>query len=226
MGWGIQSLLVDMQRIMGRRLCVRLALWVCALLVLLTAVHCEVLHCIPQSVKCSRPLQDPYQPLDILLTQPGRVQIIACPEHDIQHLFPDDHLPSFDATFSALLDAAYPDVIQSELQRWCSFCFSPAFFSCCTQQPSLLSLDDDEEEIYGCGLKLCLGCEVKLREEFDGDSSAMAARLDLEPKAKAETEEMENAVVRADVGFLDRKGLLMKTVEGVSAQMEAEMEGQ
>ena len=54
----------------------------------------------------------------------------------------------------------------------------------------------------------------------------MAARLNLEAKAKAETEEMENAVVRADVGFLDRKGLLMKTVEAVSAEMEAEMEGQ
>jgi hypothetical protein len=145
------------------------------------------------------------------------VQIITCQQHDIQNVFPDDHIPSFDETFSALLEAAEsplgPIAIQSELTHWCSFCFTPALFSCCTPSISLFSPDDGEQEMDGCGLKLCQECKVKLTEVFAGDSSVMAATLDFEPKAKAETEDMEDAVVRADVGFLCKDGLLMRTLE-------------
>jgi hypothetical protein len=83
----------------------------------------------------------------------------------------------------------------------------------------MLSEDEDEEEIDGCGLKLCAGCEVKLKEVFEGDSNVMAATLDFEPKAKAEEMEM-GSVVRADVGFLSRQGLLMKNLEFDSQQDE------
>jgi hypothetical protein len=83
----------------------------------------------------------------------------------------------------------------------------------------MLSEDENEEEIDGCGLKLCAECKVKLKEVFDGDSSVMAATLDFESKAKAEEMEM-GSVVRADVGLLGRQGLLMKNLEFDSQQEE------
>jgi hypothetical protein len=148
------------------------------------------------------------------------VQIIACPQHNIQPIFPDDHSPSFDEVFSSLLEVGdSPQDIRAQLTRWCSFCFSPATHACCAPNYSMLSEDENEEEIDGCGLKLCAGCEVKLKEVFDGDSSVMAATLDFEPKARAEEMEM-GSVVRADVGFLSRQGLLMKNLEFDSQQDE------
>jgi hypothetical protein len=100
-----------------------------------------------------------------------------------------------------------------ELQRWCSMCFSPATFICCARQFSLFSSADEEVEIEGCGLRLCASCEVILRELFAGDSSAMAAAMDMEPKAEVGQEEVVGRQVRADVGFLSREGLLMKALE-------------
>lgn len=140
---------------------------------------------------------------------------MACENHDIQHIFPDDTISSFEETFADLLEAAEESAeIQQQLQRWCLMCFSPARFTCCTRQISLFSTDDAESEIDGCGLRLCTSCEIKLREDFNGDTSLMAETLDREEKAKAEDEDTTDVmVVRADVGFLSREGLLMRNLE-------------
>ena len=149
----------------------------------------------------------------IVLTSPDRVQIISCEDHHLQHLFPGDTKPDFEDVMKSMLEAEDPVEIKQQLQRWCSMCFSPATFTCCRRQVSLLSPEDAEVEIKGCGLKLCTECERKLREEFEGDSCVMAAALDLEGKLKEEDEDMKGTVVRADVGFLSRDGLLMRNLD-------------
>ena len=69
-------------------------------------------------------------------------------------------------------------------------------------------------ELDGCGLKLCTRCESKLQKDFDGNSSLMAEALDRESKAKEEDEfSGDVTVVRADVGFISKKGMLMRNME-------------
>ncbi|KAI4666315.1 uncharacterized protein J4E79_002352 [Alternaria viburni] len=141
---------------------------------------------------------------------PGRVQIVACPGHEIQHIFPNGMTPDFDQTAADLLDSAETSTgVQQQLQRWCSMCFTPATFTCRTHQISLF-----DQEIEGCGLRLCIGCQVRLTQKFNNDSSIMAETLDLEPKASADEDmDPENSmVVRADVGFLCQEGLLMRSL--------------
>ncbi|KAI4702582.1 hypothetical protein J4E81_002947 [Alternaria sp. BMP 2799] len=140
----------------------------------------------------------------------GRVQIVACEGHEIQHIFPNGMTPDFDQTAADLLESAEtPAGCQQQLQRWCSMCFTPATFTCGTRQVSLF-----DQEIEGCGLKLCIGCQVRLTQKFNNDSSVMAETLDLEPKASADEDmDPENSmVVRADVGFLCQEGLLMRSL--------------
>lgn len=145
------------------------------------------------------------------------MQILSCEDHHLQSLFPEGTRPDFEDTLDSMLKAEDPADIKQQLQRWCSMCFSPAIFTCQKRQVSLLSPEDAEVGIDGCGLKLCTECEHKLRENFEGDSSFMAATLDLEGKAKEEDEDMNVTVVRADVGFLSRDGLLMRNL-GNSAE--------
>lgn len=150
---------------------------------------------------------------------------MACDTHDIQPTSPNDAISNFEETFADLLQAAETPVeIQEQLKRWCSMCFSPASFTCCTRQASLFSTDDEEIEIDGCGLKLCTGCEIKLRVNFEGDSSLMASTLDHEGKATGDDEYSDEVmVVRADVGFLSKEGLLMKSLEHL--ELEGDSEG-
>tara|TARA_R110002003_G_scaffold191_14_gene14804 strand:- start:370 stop:1917 length:1548 start_codon:yes stop_codon:yes gene_type:complete len=144
----------------------------------------------------------------------GRAQIVSCEQHDIRPVYDDDTAPDFDDVFADLLIAEEGSALMHhELQRWCSMCFSPATFICCARQFSLFASADEEVEIEGCGLRLCASCEVILRELFAGDSSAMAAAMDMEPKAEVGQEEVVGRQVRADVGFLSREGLLMKALE-------------
>ncbi|KAH7090744.1 hypothetical protein FB567DRAFT_590124 [Paraphoma chrysanthemicola] len=144
----------------------------------------------------------------------GRAQIVSCDQHDIRRVYADDTTPHFDDLIAELLCAEPGShFLHSQLQRWCSMCFSPATFICCTPQPSLISDGEEEVELEGCGLRLCVTCEVMLRELFNGDSSEMAAMMDLEPKAKAGEEDVVGRQVRADVGFLSREGLLMKFLD-------------
>ncbi|KAF1938120.1 hypothetical protein EJ02DRAFT_32670 [Clathrospora elynae] len=151
----------------------------------------------------------------------GRVQVIACPAHDIQHIYPDNTISPFEDAFANLLEVAErPIEVHLQLQRWCSMCFSPATFVCCTRQPSLLSSDDEEEKIDGCGIRLCGPCECQLREKFEGDACVMAATLDQVGKAKEGDEEVEGQCIRADVGFLGRDGLLMRSLQHEAEQAE------
>lgn len=152
----------------------------------------------------------------------ARAQTVACPGHDMRRVFEDGMSPNFDDTFADLLETGDEDssVTRIQLDRWCSMCFAPATFICCTRQASLTGTDEEEDELTGCGLRLCDLCERRLREEFEGDSGDMAVVLDLEPKAKAGDKEMVGQVVRADVGFLRRDGLLMKYLEYEAEQTE------
>ncbi|KAF2190865.1 hypothetical protein K469DRAFT_486778, partial [Zopfia rhizophila CBS 207.26] len=140
----------------------------------------------------------------------SRVQIMICETHELKPL--EDLDLDFDDAVNGLI-AVEPrsDAMKYQLQRWCSMCFSLATFICCTLQPSLITKEGEggEEEaiLDGCGLCLCDKCEVRLREEFGGDSSEMATAIDKEPKAREDQEDL--VVVRADVGFLMKEGLLM-----------------
>lgn len=114
----------------------------------------------------------------------------------------------FAQTLDDLLTEEDPATTKKQLLRWCSMCFSPAVFACCKRQSSLVSEDD---EIDGCGLRLCAACEIRLRETFEGDISAMATTLDGEDKAKEDDEDLHGKV-RADVGFLNADGILMNNL--------------
>ena len=91
-------------------------------------------------------------------------------------------------------------------------CFSPATYVCRRPQESLLT---NEGGIDGCGLKLCTPCEMKFREVFGGDISAMAASFDQESKTRESDQDLYGKV-RADVGFLCWDGILMRNVENAA----------
>ncbi|RMZ74238.1 c6 finger domain [Pyrenophora seminiperda CCB06] len=149
----------------------------------------------------------------------GRLQIISCANHTLQPIYPVGIHPSFEEVLSDLLEVAEaPDEINQELQRWCSMCFTPAMFACCTRQVSLNSPEDAEEQVDGCGLKLCNRCEKQLREDFGGDSSAMAATLDHEPKVHESDEDIKGLAIRADISLLTKEGLLMRNLEHEAEQ--------
>jgi hypothetical protein len=151
----------------------------------------------------------------------GRAQIIGCPAHDIQHIYPDGTIPDDEEVVSGLLaiEDASPDN-QIQLQRWCSMCFTPAVFKCCTPQISMFSGDDEEIEVDGCGLRLCISCDVKLKQEFGGDSSAMATALNHNAKPTEQDGDLTGQVIRADVGLLGRDGLLMRALNYEAEQAE------
>jgi hypothetical protein len=142
-----------------------------------------------------------------------RVQIINCayPGHSVQPIITDTNLANDqDEAMTALIEAQPgSDEYFYQLQRWCSMCFSLASFKCCNEQAALT----DGEVIEGCGLRLCGACHTRFREEFNLDSSAMAAALELEPKWKNEEDANKHAnPARADVGFLVKAGHLMNNV--------------
>ncbi|EUC35929.1 hypothetical protein COCCADRAFT_89583 [Bipolaris zeicola 26-R-13] len=137
-----------------------------------------------------------------------RLQIISCDNHNIQRIYPDTVTVEFAQTLDDLLTEEDPATTKKQLLRWCSMCFSPAVLACCKRQSSLVSEDD---EIDGCGLRLCAACEIRLRETFEGDISAMATTLDGEDKAKEDDEDLHGKV-RADVGFLNADGILMNNL--------------
>lgn len=157
----------------------------------------------------------------------NRLQIIACPTHNIQQIYhASKTLDADTAAEELMLAEPRSATMQHQLQRWCSMCFSIATFKCCTAQPSLSGADDDECEttLEGCGLRLCVQCEMKLRLEFQGNSHNMVAVLELAPKAQEGEESIEEPAIRADVGFLRTDGLLMKNVEEAANVIEdAEM---
>lgn len=89
-------------------------------------------------------------------------------------------------------------------------CISPATHVCNTHNVSISK--ESGEIIEGCGLNLCTPCEIKLREAFGGDSSAMAATLDQESKTREDYEDFYGKP-RADVGFLCKEGILVMNLE-------------
>ncbi|EMD95928.1 hypothetical protein COCHEDRAFT_1210187 [Bipolaris maydis C5] len=140
--------------------------------------------------------------------QTRRAQIVMCEGHDIQRIYPDTVAVDFAEILNDLLTEEDPAAIKRQLLRWCSMCFSPAVFACRKRQSSLFSKN---EEIDSCGLRLCAACEIRLRENFEGDTSAMAATLDDEDKAKEDDEDLHGKV-RADVGFLSTDGILARNL--------------
>ncbi|KAF2256810.1 hypothetical protein BU26DRAFT_392833, partial [Trematosphaeria pertusa] len=140
-----------------------------------------------------------------------RVQTIYCPAHGIRRI--ENLSLDYDEAVNQLITAEPGSMMmRHELQRWCSLCFSLAVFKCGTVQPSIMDQgDDDQALIEGCGLRLCEPCERKLREDYSGDLDEMATVCDNEPKARVDSEDGQ-VVIRADVGFLRKEGLLMANV--------------
>ncbi|KAF2655934.1 hypothetical protein K491DRAFT_597870 [Lophiostoma macrostomum CBS 122681] len=150
----------------------------------------------------------------------SRVQIISCERHEIRAIEGQDAEQDMNAAAEDLMSAEPgSDTMSYQQQRWCSMCFSLAVFKCVTPQFSFWMDDDEGEvEIEGCGLRFCRDCELKFRETYDGNLNTMATVMDLEPKVGEDEEpDPDSPSVRADVGFLRREGLLMKTVEAETA---------
>jgi hypothetical protein len=151
-----------------------------------------------------------------------RLQIMCCPSHELERIAPDDAALDFDALAGELMGAKPGSAeVRYQLQRWCSMCFSVATMGCGTLQGAVAN--EDDQEIAGCGLRLCDGCAGKLRDEHLWDFNAMADQMDLMPKT-SEEDEQSGALLgkaRADVGFLSERGLLMKCVSaGAGESME------
>ncbi|KAF2866200.1 hypothetical protein BDV95DRAFT_505462 [Massariosphaeria phaeospora] len=142
-----------------------------------------------------------------------RLQIIVCASHDMKAY---DSRTTQDFDFAAedlMLAPPRSALMQRQLQRWCSMCFSLATYKCSTTQESLSQPADVQEPapLDGCGIHLCDNCEERFRLEFNSDSHEMARSLDKEPKARDTDDDL--IVVRADVGFLATDGLLMRNMD-------------
>ncbi|KAF3008941.1 hypothetical protein E8E13_011364 [Curvularia kusanoi] len=139
-----------------------------------------------------------------------RLQILVCDGH-IMECLPEantDH----DALGDELVAAEQGEETRYQLSRWCSLCFSPASFGCSTLQADIST--HGEDKIAGCHLRLCLACEVALRERFGGNFDAMVMELDAQPKISEADDKLDRDLegrARADVGFLRQDGLLMSS---------------
>ncbi|KAF3052730.1 hypothetical protein E8E11_010198 [Didymella keratinophila] len=141
-----------------------------------------------------------------------RLQVVVCPGHEFEQLVDAavDHNALADELAGAEIGGAD---VQYQLQRWCSVCFSPAFYGCCTVQSDVTG--QEEAEVTGCHLRLCLACEQSLRGAYEGNFDQMVFDMDSKPKI-VEADELLGREIkgrpRADVGFLKQDGLLMRTV--------------
>ncbi|KAJ4983793.1 hypothetical protein SVAN01_10713 [Stagonosporopsis vannaccii] len=142
-----------------------------------------------------------------------RLQIMLCPGHNFERFH--DAVSDHDALAEELIVAEPGGAgMRYQLSRWCSICFSPAVFGCSTVQPDLCG--DEEKDIAGCHLRLCLPCEMALRTRFGGVLDALATDFDAQPKVAEADETLGRQVEgrpRADVGFLMYEGLLMRVLQ-------------
>jgi hypothetical protein len=131
-----------------------------------------------------------------------RVHINLCESHEMQKIYEVDEQTYENALKDLLGASGTSSETLDQLQRWCSMCSSPASFGCCTL--------NEDDEVIGCGLRLCESCAFVLHEQFQGSSSAMAEAFDQEPKLRKNDGGEDGLRVRADVGLLSENGLLMK----------------
>jgi hypothetical protein len=141
----------------------------------------------------------------------SRLQTIICPRHEYQHLFDDEETPDFGIIANDLLNSEPGSAgLHYQLRRWCSICFSVATWGCATPQPSLTG--EEDEVIIGCGLRFCDKCIETLGDVYLWDLEALANFMAKMPKTSEDDEqtgELEGKP-RADVGFLQQNGLLMR----------------
>lgn len=141
-----------------------------------------------------------------------RLQVFACPGHQFERM--TDEAVDHDELAHELTGAEIGGAdVQYQLQRWCSVCFSPALYGCCTVQHDVVG--QEETEITGCHLRLCFACEMMLRERHGGDLDQMVTDMDSKPKIVEADELLEREIKgrpRADVGFLRLDGLLMRAI--------------
>jgi hypothetical protein len=104
----------------------------------------------------------------------------------------------------------YDPSMRDVMAKWCSFCLAPCCVRCACKQPSIM---DAEAELEGCGAAACGKCWIRITEEFRNDTSAFARAKNGDRKARKKRDPFEKNTTRADVGFLDAEGILMKTVE-------------
>lgn len=149
-----------------------------------------------------------------------RLQVICCPRHTYERLFDAVELPDFCTLGDDLMNAPPgSENMKYEQLRWCSLCFTPASIGCSTIQASLAGGED--EEVVGCGLRLCEGCFEALQGNFVGDFDLLAEAMASQPKTSEDdeaTDELQGKP-RADVDFISHEGLLMRCVNaGCEAQ--------
>ena len=142
-----------------------------------------------------------------------RLQVVVCPGHEFAQLV--DAAVDHDALADELAGAETGGAdVQYQLQRWCSVCFSPAFYGCCTVQQDVTG-QEEEAEVTGCHLRLCIACDQSLQEAYGGNFDQMVSDMDSKPKIVEADEPLGREIKgrpRADVGFLRQDGLLMRTV--------------
>ncbi|KAH9875413.1 hypothetical protein J1614_004905 [Plenodomus biglobosus] len=141
-----------------------------------------------------------------------RLQIMVCEYHELERAIDGTDMPGLEEISDDLISAEPgSEEMLYQLQRWCSMCFAAAKFGCATVQPSVCG--EEEENVVGCGLRLCDRCAARLKDEFEGDVSLMASDMDMLPKISVADEggNLEGRT-RADVGLLKRDGLLMTDI--------------
>jgi len=151
-----------------------------------------------------------------------RLQIVLCPSHELQNIVLDGSAPNPDFLTDELISTEPASLdMRAQLQRWCSLCYSPAAYGCSTTQPSVAN----DEELVGCGLRLCHKCASKLRDEHIWNLPEMAKQMDVIGEKVSEEDAAAGNMdgkVRADAGFLRNDGLLMRCMVGDEAEMEEE----
>ncbi|KAH7399122.1 hypothetical protein DE146DRAFT_523798 [Phaeosphaeria sp. MPI-PUGE-AT-0046c] len=150
-----------------------------------------------------------------------RLQIICCPGHAFE-AEPDAAGPLDFVSLANEIMSAVPgsEDFRFQQQRWCTLCFTPATVGCGTRQPSIRGGDDDE--VTGCGTRLCKRCFQALQCKFSGNFELLAKAMADLPKTSEEndaTNELQGKP-RADVDFIRHEGLLMRCVAAGPSNQE------
>lgn len=140
-----------------------------------------------------------------------RVSIMACKVHEMQEI-PIMRGVEIDQK----MQARYLDIEQDDPApfEWCSVCPNVAYYACGktgsisdsnSERSSPTQIDIDG---YGCGLRLCTDCMVKLVGSYDGDLTSFLTALFTNTQQSIDG----TFGLRADVDFLHPDGELMRRV--------------
>lgn len=143
-----------------------------------------------------------------------RLSVMACNFHEMQELTMMEGLVVDQEMQARHLEFGQQDSAPFD---WCSICTNVAYYACGKSNVFPDSLLPAKIDSYGCGLRLCTDCMIKLVGRHDGDLTSFLTDLFSEEQRVIDT----TLRFRADVHLLHPEGDLMRRVRHNTTQTEA-----